>query len=131
MQSFQDQIAANAEVPVNRPAMQLEFSSRPYDPDAYLKEMGVNVTDEHNVAIRELMRPVEALPNTWDTSLSLDEARRRLELIYPLVDRLFALSQGQIDPTLYEHATGTAAELRTGWQSRTMMSSNRLTFGTA
>ncbi|PLZ01141.1 hypothetical protein CY652_17825 [Burkholderia sp. WAC0059] len=110
MQSFQDQLAANAEVPANRPAMQLEFSSRPYDTDAYLKEMGVNVTDEHSIAIRELMRPVEALPNTWDTSLSLDEARRRLDLIDPLVDRLLALSQGQIDPTLYEHATGRAAE---------------------
>ncbi|MBU7440923.1 ATP-binding protein [Paraburkholderia fungorum] len=110
MQSFQDQLAANAEVPVNRPAMQLEFSSRPYDTDAYLKEMGVNVTDEHSVAIRELMRPVEALPNTWDTSLSLDEVRRRLDLIDPLVDRLVTLSQGQIDLTLYEHATGRAAE---------------------
>lgn len=110
MQAFQAELAANAEAPANRPAVQYEFGSRPYDTDAYLADMDVNVTDEHSVAIRELLRPVEALPNTWDTSLSLDEAHRRLDLIDPLVDRLLALSQGQIDPKLCEHATGTAAQ---------------------
>jgi hypothetical protein len=110
MQAFQAQLASNEEAPTNRPAVRFEFGSSLYDTDAYLADMGVNVTDEDSAAIRELMRPVEALPNTCDPNLSLEEARRRLDLVDPLVDRLLALSQGQIDQKLYEHATGTAAE---------------------
>ncbi|AXW32863.1 hypothetical protein CJO88_05655 [Ralstonia solanacearum] len=110
MQAFLAQVASNAEAPVNRPAVQVEVGSSLYDTDAYLADIGVNVTDEASAAIRELMRPVEALPNTWDTNLSLDEACRRLDLIDPLVDRLLALSQEQIDPKFYEYATGVAAE---------------------
>lgn len=110
MHTFQAQLASNAEASVNRPAMQFYSESGVYDTDAYLADMGVNVTDEENAAIRELMRPVEALPKTWNPNLSLDETRRRLDLIDPLVDRLLGLSQGQIDQRLYEHATGTAAE---------------------
>lgn len=110
MQAFRAQLASNVEAPVNRPAVRFEVEGSLYDTDAYLADMGVNVTDEDSAAIREFMRSVEALPNTWDTNLSLDEARRRLDLIDPLVDRLLTLSQGQIDQKLYEHATGIAAE---------------------
>ena len=110
MHAFQAQLASNAEASVNRPAMQFHSESGVYDTDAYLADMGVNVTDEENAAIRELMRPVEALPKTRDPNLSLDETRRMLDLIDPLVDRLIGLSQGQIDQRLYEYATGTAAE---------------------
>ena len=110
MQTFKARLASNAEVPVNRPVIQFEFGSRLYDTDAYLADVGVSTTDGDSSAIRELMRPVEAIPNTWEPNLSLDEARRRLDLIDLLVDRLVAPSSGQIDRRLYEHATGTAAE---------------------
>lgn len=110
MQAFQAKLASNAGAPVNRPAVQIEVQSSLYDTDAYLADMGVTVTDEGSVAIRELMRPVEALPSAWDPNLPLDEAHRRLDLIDPLVDRLLEHSQGQIDQRLYEHAAGTAAE---------------------
>ncbi|HHT8834235.1 ATP-binding protein [Burkholderia cenocepacia] len=110
MQSLQARLAADVEAPANSPAMRFEFSSRLYNTDAYLADIGVDVTDEHSVSIRDLMRPVEALPNTSDPSLSLEDARRRLDLIDPLVDRLVSFSHGEIDQKLYEIATGIAAE---------------------
>jgi len=111
MQAFlAAQLTSNTEAPVNHPAMQFEVGSRLYDTDAYLADMGVSVTGEDSAAIRELMRPVEALPKASDPNLRLDEARRRLDFIDPLVDRLLGFSQGQIDQRLYEYATGTAAE---------------------
>jgi hypothetical protein len=110
MRSFKAELAADAQAPSNRPAIQFNSTSRVYDTDAYLADMGINATDQVSADIRELMRPVEGIPNTWDPNLSLDEARSRLDAIDPLIDRLMGLSQGQIDPRLYEHATGTAAE---------------------
>ena len=82
MQAFKAEMAADAQVPANRPAMEFTSTSRVYDTDTYLKDMGV----------------------------SLDDARQRLNAIDPLVDRLLGLAQGQIDSRLFEHATGVAAE---------------------
>ena len=110
MRAFKALLAADAQAPGNRPAIQFSVRSAVYDTDAHLADMGVNVTDQDSADIRELMRPVEGIPNTRDPNLSLDEARRRLDAIDPLIDRLMSLSLGQIDPRLYEHATGTAAE---------------------
>lgn len=110
MRAFQVQLLSNPEAAVNRPAMQFHFKSRLYDTDAYLADMGVNVADEDSADIRELMRPIEALPNISDPNMSLEEARRRLDLIDPLVDKLLVISQGQIDQRLYEQAAGIAAE---------------------
>lgn len=110
MKHFQRQLSASEDAPVNRPVMQLESTSRPYDTDAYLADLGVQMVDEYSIAIRELMRPVEALPKTGNTEMSAVEARRWLDLIAPLVNRLRVISQGQINQRLYEHATGIAAQ---------------------
>lgn len=110
MRAFKLDLKSDTEAPSNRPAMQFNFRSQAYDTDAYLADLGINVADPDSVEVRDLMRPVEALPNAWDPNISLDKARQRLDAIDPLVDRLVTLSQGQIAPKLYEHAAGTAAE---------------------
>ncbi|WP_180720030.1 hypothetical protein [Paraburkholderia largidicola] len=110
MQALQAQVASNAEAPENRPTMEFTFERQQYDTDAFLADIGVDVTDEGSASIRKLMRPIEALPNAWDPNLSADEARQRLALIDPLIDRLLSLSDAQVNEKLYEHAAGTAAE---------------------
>jgi hypothetical protein len=90
--------------------MESHFETPVYDTDAHLLDEGLQIVDPDSIDVRELMRPVEELRNAPDADLSLDEARLRLDVIDPLVDRLEKVAQGQIDPTLMEHATGTAAE---------------------
>jgi len=110
MQAFKEQLTSDAEAPRNRPVVEIHVESGGYDTDAYLADEGVQTVEQDSVGVRELMGPVEGLPNVWDANLSLDDARRRLDIIDPLVDRLKELDQGQIHPKLMEHATGTAAD---------------------
>jgi hypothetical protein len=110
MRAFKEQLASDAKAPRNRPTIEFHSESRVYDTDAYLADEGVQIDNQDSVDLRELMRQVEGLPNAPDADLNLNEARRRLDFIDPLVDRLEKLAQGQIHHKLMEHATGIAAE---------------------
>jgi hypothetical protein len=95
----------------NTPPVQITSSFRAFDTDAYLASEGVSLDDPESVALRELMRGVEALATPDRTaSLSLTSVKRQVGILDELRKALLNRFRGRVPDTLFEHATGQMAE---------------------
>jgi hypothetical protein len=97
--------------PVNSPPYLITSESRPFDTDAYLRELGVETAEPANSKLRDAMRPVEALPQAVQgPEITREIAETRLGPIDHLLVELKQTPKESVDSKLHEHATGALAD---------------------
>lgn len=111
MRAFVEVLEQAGELRPNVPPMQVTTAFRAFDTDAYLTSEGVSLEDPENVALRKLVREVEALatPN-GSSDLSLEFVKRQLKVLKTCHAGLSKRFPGKVPEKLFEHATGQLAE---------------------
>ncbi len=95
----------------NAPPMRITSATRAFDTDAYLESEGVALMDPASVALRQLMRPVEALAGlSGAADLSFPSVKRKLDDLKKLYKALKSKSSSKIAAKLVDHASGLLGE---------------------
>ena len=111
MRTYRVDLAESGDERPNGPLVHISTSISAYDTDAYLASEGVSVDAPANVALRDALRTVEALPRlTALNELSAGEASARIAAVEALAEQIAAADPGAVDPKLLELAEGTLAE---------------------
>jgi hypothetical protein len=94
----------------NVPPFQITSSVTKFDTDAYLASVGVAVDDPDSIALRDLMRAVEALSTpSGAPDLSMRSVKQQIVVLEALHKGLMRL-RGKVPDKLFEHAAGELAE---------------------